>query len=281
MEHTLGPRTLPAAVLAAALVACALGVAAELGPSPPPPLQAPRTAPRVRTGAVEVAGSGSNVPLTRALAAQWSAGRVVVHESVGSTGALRALRDGVIDVGLISRALTAEDLRGGLRATPYARTPVVLAAHPSVTARTISRAALLDVLSGARTRWDDGAPLLFVMRERGDSSHRALAAALPGFARAEEDAQRARRFRVMYSDDELRDAVAETPGALGVTDVGGARLGGQRVVPIAIDGVASHAVKELTFVTRADAPEAARAFVAFASSPQGRALIVASGYVLP
>lgn len=281
MQRPLAPRTLPGAVLAAAALACALGVAAELGPAPPAPA-APRARPPARReDRIELAGSGSNVPLTRALAARWpSPRRAVVHESIGSTGALRALRDGAIDVGLVSRPLSPGDLRGGLRATPYARTEVILVAHPSVTARALSPDALRDILRGARTRWDDGAPLTFVLRERGDSSHRALAAAIPGFAEAEADAQRARRFRVMYRDDDLRAAVAETPGALGVADRGGTRLGGEPVVSLAIEG-APPPIKDLSLVLRDDASPAARDFVAFATSPAARALIADAGYLLP
>jgi phosphate transport system substrate-binding protein len=282
----------PAAVLVAALAALALGVAAESGPAPPTsPRAVSGGAPRARGAALDVAGSGSNVPLTRALAAAWCAGRagcrVVVHESIGSTGAVRALRDDAIDIGLISRPLTERELRGvALRVTPYARTPVVLAAHPGTSQRSLRRADLVALVRGARTTWDDGTPAVFLLRERGDSSQLALAQAVPGLAAAEEDAQRARRFRVLFSDADLRYAVAGTQGALGVSDLGGLALDGPSLVPIALDGVAPTdenvalgrytITKDLSFVTRPDVRPDARAFVAFATSPGGAAVIRAS-----
>ena len=285
----------PGAVLLAAALACALGVAAEHGPTPPPPRAAPPTSPGPRRGALELAGSGSNVPLTRALARAFCAGNggceVVVHESVGTGGGLRALRDGVVDLAMTSRPLGPRDLRGGLRAVPYARTAVVLAANPSVTDRSLRAEDHCAALRGARGRWSDGSPLVFVSRERGDSSHRALADALPCFAAAEDDAQRARRFRVAYSDEDLRDALAETRGAVGVTDLGGLRLDGRPLAPLALDGVTASAesvargvyrvTKDLCLVLAPDARPEARAFAEFVRGAQGRAVVLGAGYGAP
>lgn len=281
-----------ASVAFASAVACVLGVVAEFGQGPPRVATETARPTQPRTGTVELAGSGSNVALTRLLVRAWCAQRptcAVVHESVGSAGALRALRDGVIDVALVSRPPTPDELHGGLRVTPYARTPVVIAANLSVPARNLARSEILEVLRGSRTRWGNGTPLLFVLRERGDSSLRAMATAIAGWPEAEEAAQRARRFRVMYGDRELRDTVAETQGAIGVTDLGGMRLEGQHLVALALDGVAPSLealatgrypiAKTLAFVTRPDARPEALALVAYATSAAAAGIIREADYL--
>lgn len=273
---------IPSAVLLSAVAACALGLAAEAA-SPPPETPARAVRPRTPGRAVELAGSGSNVPLTRALARAWSAGRpdrqAVVHESVGSGGGLRALRDGAVDVAMVSRPLRASETRG-MRAVRYATTEVVLAANTGVRARALSPAALLEVLRGSRTRWDDGSPLRFITREAGDSSHLALAARLPGFSEAEDGALRSRRFMMATSDDDLRDALVETSGALGVTDLGGMRLHGRPLARVALD-LGAPVTKDLTLVFAARPRAEVEDFVAFVRSPEGRTLARESGYTAP
>ena len=67
---------------------------------------------------LHLAGSGSNLVLTRALAAAFRVhqadARLVVHDSIGSTGAVRAVSDGAISIGLIARPLREEERALGL-----------------------------------------------------------------------------------------------------------------------------------------------------------------------
>lgn len=207
-----------------------------------------------------------------------------MHSSVGSGGGLRALRDGAVDLAMVSRPLRASELRG-VRAVRYAITEVILAANPGVSPQSISPRELVEVLRGERLRWSDGAPLRFIAREAGDSSHLALAAAVQGFAAAEDTALRGRRFMMVTSDDALRDALVETPGALGVTDLGGAQMHRRPLLRVPLagpDGAPSPAItKDLTLVfALAPRPEVAD-FVAFVRSSEGREVVRASGYLAP
>ena len=268
-------------MLLSALFTCALGVAAELGVDPPAP-RGPSPVARPRREVMELAGSGSNVPLTRALAEAWRAsggGAARVHESVGSGGGLRALRDGAVDVALVSRPLRPDEARG-LRVARYAVTEVVLAANAGIGAERLTRTELVEVLRGERRRWRDGSALSFIAREAGDSSHRALAEAVPGFAEAERNALRERRFRVVYSDDDLRDALVETPGGLGVTDRGGVAMHGRVLAQVPLLPSAP-ITKDLAFVYAPDARPEVHAFVAFALSEAGRGVVRLRGYAPP
>ncbi len=92
-------------VLGAAGVAGASAVRSVLA-GPAPSWAARRDAVpivRPRSGAVAIAGSGSNLPVTRALVEAYRrehpSARLVVHESIGSTGGVRAVAEGAIDLG--------------------------------------------------------------------------------------------------------------------------------------------------------------------------------------
>lgn len=290
----------PSWIAAAALVVLALTtsgllvVRAESGPAPAfltgPPID---VAPRAAPGRVELAGSGSNLPLTRRLVAAFAATRpdlvLVVHDSIGTTGGVRAVRDGAIDVGLSSRPLSEAELGDDLRVHPYARVAVVFAAHPDVGERRVDRAQVLAMYRGERRAWRDGRPLVVLQRERGDSSHRAVSEALPGFAEVNDEAWRAARFRVLYSDLAMQEALASTPGAVGVFDMGAIVSEDLPFIVLSVDGVAPTAervasgaypfVKELSFVTRGEPSPEVRALLEFVDSEGGRLVIEGGGYL--
>jgi phosphate transport system substrate-binding protein len=295
-----GPRApvahwlLAVGVLALGLLGLGAAVASQLGGARPPFLDsAPAQAAPARAGLL-LAGSGSNLPLMRRLAGELQRLRpglaIEVAPSIGSTGAVRAVADGAIDLGLISRPLRPDELRLGLRVLPHARVPVVLAAHPEVGAQGFAREELVALYAGQRPRWPDGNPLHVLQREQGDSSHAAVAAVLPGFAAANERAYRDRLWPVVYNDEALLTALAATPGGVGLTDLGSLALQGIPLRRLAIDGVAPSAEalragdypfwKELAFVVRPDARPEVAEFLRFAWGPEARALLQAAGYSL-
>jgi phosphate transport system substrate-binding protein len=285
----------PAALVALAVVAL---VRAERGPRPrfltePSASASPAPPPPAPDGPLGLAGSGSNLPLTRALVEAYRAAhpgaRLVVHESIGSTGGTRAVRDGVIGVALISRPLNAEESRHGLVVRPYARVAVVAAANPNVADTCVGRAELVALFTGERTRWSDGSRAVLFQRERGDSSFLAMAAAVPGLAAANDAAYRADRFRVLYHDRAMQDALVATDGAVGIFDGGAIEAQRLPLKILCLDGVVPtrEAVlsgrwpitKDLAFVTNGPPSGPAADLLAFVASPAGRAVIDGLGYL--
>jgi phosphate transport system substrate-binding protein len=263
------------ALLALLAVGGAVGLVLDVESGPTPPVARAVARELADDGTIDFAGSGSNLPLTEVLldayASRHEDVRVRLHEGIGSTGALRAIRDGAIDVGLVSRALDADD-REGLTVIPYAHVDVVLGAHPGVRTARISTRDLLELYAG-RTRSD--LPRLVIQRERGDSSHRALDRVLPAFAEVNERAWQSRLHRVVYSDESMIQALLETPGSAGLVDRG--RLVVRRVPLRVIDVDGLEAEKELSFVVRRMDPSL-RAIIDFCLGEEGRAIIATSGY---
>jgi phosphate transport system substrate-binding protein len=292
---------LVAAALVAALTAAALLIRSLVGDGGQPFVDGdvPRDSPLyLRStarppGVVHLAGSGSNLPLTRALADRFEAQRpglhVVVFDSIGSTGGVHATYDDVIDLGLISRPLRDGEAALGLFAAPYARVPVVVAVHLGVPDESVTPDELVDIYAGRRTTWSDGSPIVVLQRERGDSSHAAVDLALPEFAAANAAAYAARRFRVVDSDRAMQEALSITEGAVGLFDLGAILLQRLPVRPLLVDGIAPSEAsvqsrrypfsKDLAFVSVEDPSGAAAEFVRFVDGPEARALMRASGYI--
>jgi len=259
----------------------------------PPFMETQRPRARVETHATDLhlAGSGSNLVLTRALAAafrlQDADARLVVHDSIGSTGAVRAAADGAIGVGLIARPLRDEERAHGLEVTPYARIPITFMAHPDVRDRDIAGSELVASLRGVHAQWHDGTPLVWLLRERGDAGTESVAARVTGFAEAQQEALATHRFRVLFHDDDMARGILGVRGALGISDLPAARAHMPTAPVLMLDGVAATCenvrlgrypfYKDLAFVTRGAPGPTGRAFLAFVASEEGRALIEAGG----
>lgn len=252
--------------------------------APPPP----------RPAGLIVAGSGTNLALVRRMARlyqeQHPGVRLVVPESIGTGGAVRALLDRAIDVGLASRDLRAEERASGLVATPLARTRLTLAAHPQVPFHHLGIGELREIYLGQRTAWPDGTPMVPLLREPEDSGWPVLRAWLPSVEQAMAAAARARRWKTCYTDREALEALLSLPGALGFVDEGTLRLEQQPLRLIEVRAAGAEAapparsaagLKPLSFVTAGPPRGEAARFIAFARSPAVAALLAEGAYLPP
>ncbi|MBK8235987.1 MAG: substrate-binding domain-containing protein [Nannocystaceae bacterium] len=282
---TRWPMLVAATVLAALALVAWMVLATTAGPQP---VFARRGVAPERSHAPDdalvLAGSGSNLPLTRALAAAYAgqgAPPPVVHTSVGSSGGMRALGDGAVDVALVSRPLHPDE-REHNAYVPYARVPVYIGVHSSVPDVSLDADALLAVYDGSRVAWKDGSRVIVLQREPGDSSHAAIARRVPRFEEVNERAYQARRWRVIYDDVGMNDALASTEGSIGLLGAGDIpehlpirALAYDNVRPtvenIELGAYPFH--KDLAFVTRGEPDARAAAFFRFVYSPEGQQII--------
>ncbi len=244
-------------------------------------------------GVLHLAGSGSNLPLTRALAdifhEQNSGQHVVVFDSIGSTGGIQAAYDDVIDLGLVSRPLKPGEAALGMFVTPYARVPVVFAVNLGVPDDSLTPTEVVEIYTGTRTTWSDGSPIVVLQRERGDSSHRAISERIPEFAAVNEAAYREARWRIVDSDEAMQEALSITGGAVGLFDLGAIVLQRLPVRPLRVSGIEPSEAsvqsgrypfsKDLAFVSVEDPAGLASDFLRFVDGAEARKLMRASGYI--
>jgi len=234
-----------------------------------------------------LAGSGSNLPLVRLIADRYlqayPGAQLTIPPSIGTGGAVRALLDGAIDVGLASRALRPNEKARGLVETPLAHTRLVLAAHPSTVATRVTWTEILAIYRGERQSWPDGRRLAPLLREPGDSGRQVLRVWLPELEHAMEAALRASRFRVCYTDSEMQNALLSIPGALGFLDEGALRLDATDLRVVQLIGApepdsSPRNSKPLTLVTRGRPRGEAARFIELATSAAVETLLQRGGY---
>jgi len=256
-------------------------------------LLAPASAGRAQPAALRAGGTGSALGAMRmvadALARRQGAGDVLaLVPNLGTSGALKALQAGAIDLAFVARPLKAEESAAGLIALEYGRSPFVIVTNRT-DVKNLARARLADLVSGRAPTWTDGQPVRLVLRPRSDGDSALLAAMSPDVARALETAQARPGMVVAATDQDAADEAERLPGSLGTSTLSLMLSEHRRLALVAIDGVVPSAKtisdgtypyqKPFFLVTRGPPSGPAKQFVEFVRSREGRAILEANGHV--
>ena len=119
--------------------------------------------------------------------------KLVVIPSLGTSGGLRALSEGVLDMAMSGRALTPAELAQGLTPRLEVRTPFLLVtSHPSSEWSREHRGR--RHLQAAKPTWADGSPIRIILRPKSDSDTVVLGGLFPDMAAAIEAGAQAPGF---------------------------------------------------------------------------------------
>lgn len=268
-----------AAVAALLLAACA---PAEL------PTEAACAETPARSPDIVIAGTGASLPIFSVLADLWGPtieerfGRgVTVASSIGTAGAVRALRDEVIDIGLGSRPLREAERGTDVRELPYLRAPIRFVGHLGQPPSPMTVDVLISLLEREPTRWPTGEPLVVIQREPGDSGLAALEAQAPALYEALE-ARRPTAI-VAYTDAEAAELLQAIPGAIALVDPI-AFEGEPDLYPVDLRDAAGapvHLSRQLTMLIREPVQPEVAALIALFEGMQTRVSLHAMGYMPP
>lgn len=240
---------------------------------------------------LKVGGTGSALGTMKILAGAFQATRpdtqIVVVPALGSSGSIKAVAAGVLDIGLSGRPLKPAERELNLSAREVARTPLVLAsmrAHSGFGLSDVAR-----VYDGTLRTWPDGSPLRPILRPESDSETALLRAMSPEIDRALTIAYARPGVHVAITDQDSADAIERIPGALGTSTLALIRSEQRKINVLPLNGVAPSVAalargryphfKPLYFVTPQNPSEPARAFAAFIQSRQGARILSDNGFL--
>lgn len=242
-----------------------------------------------------IPGSGNPEFVLRDLAAAFNARqsqhRVSVPASTGTAGALRDVEQGLTPLGRVGRPLKDAERARGLSYVPFGRDAVVFAAGAGVSARSISRAQVLDVYAGKISDWRDlggkPGPIRAIGRETTDASRQAIARELKAFG----ELPFHESVKLVHLDPQLIELLDRYPTSIGFLNRSGMGAAKTALVPLALDGAeatldnlerGSYPLSlEFGFVHKSGSlGSAAKAFVDFVQSPSGERILRSHG-VLP
>jgi phosphate transport system substrate-binding protein len=243
------------------------------------------------TDTIRVNGSGSAMSMLRPLAEAYQRSNrqveIAIGRPLGSSGALKALLAGALDLAVSSKPLTPDEAAKGARLYAYGRTPLAIVAEKAVPATDLSSAQLEDILAGRMTRWTSGPALRLVLRPEGDIDTQILRGYSPAMNQAVSLAQARPGMLLAVTDPEATALIARTQGGVGLVGLASVLGDGHPLKLLTFNGVSPTTAllasgtyplaKDIHLVVTNRATPAVRAFVDFLYSKPGRALAQKAG----
>ena len=217
--------------------------------------------------------------------------KITVLPSVGTSGAIKGISKGLLDIGLSSRALTEEERKLGAMALEYARAPLVFAVSTKspVTALTLDQIA--DIYSGKMANWPDGSVIRPILRQVGDDNTRQIRLMSPALDKALAAPEQHPGMPFATNDQEAADKAESIPGALVATTLSLIKSEDRQLRALMLNGVEPTPgnaasgkyplVKQFFLMIRPDPAPAVKRFIAFLQSSAGRDILIRTGHWIP
>lgn len=236
--------------------------------------------PEAVQGKLVLTGSSTVAPLAAEIGKRFESlhlGARVDVQSGGSSRGITDARQGLADIGMVSRALKPDE--ADLQAFPIARDGVTLIVHKSNVIKQLSDAQVVNIYTGKVTNWKEvggrDAAITVVNKAEGRST---LELFLNYFKLKNSDV----KAQVVIGENEQGiKTVAGNPNAIGYVSIGTAEYDATHGIPIKllpVGGVAAsvESVRDETFplsrplnlVTKTPPQGLARAFIEFARSKE-------------
>jgi phosphate transport system substrate-binding protein len=252
---------------------------------------APAASPAQET--IRIGGTGAALgPLNRLAAAyKHRSGDIatVVAPSLGSSGGIKAVAEGALDIGLSSRPLTDDERKRGLVAREFARTPFVLAAGRQVNVDGLTLPELVRIYRGEVTAWPGGERIRVVLRPASEADTALIKSISPDLAAAVDDALKREGMLMSLTDQENAELLEKTPGAAGFMSLAQLVTEQRRLKVLSLEGMRPAGkgvvnrnyphMKQLYLVTKERPSSAVSRFLFFVASPEGSRILEVAGCI--
>lgn len=240
---------------------------------------------------IRVGGAGSGLGVIKILGEAFEKNhpgiRIRVQPNLGSSGGIKALLSGALDVAVSGRALNSGEQKNGAVAVEFARTPFIFVANKGVSKVDVTTRELEMIYKGQMLSWQDGKRIRLILRPAGDTDTSIVKNISKDMERAVKTAQDRPYMIMAVTDQEAVELVAKTPGALGGTTLVQIETEKDPVKVLSfngskptLDALAKGSyplAKPLYLVTAPKPPAAALQFIQFVRSPAVRNILAGNG----
>jgi phosphate transport system substrate-binding protein len=167
---------------------------------------------------LKIGGVGSSLGtmklLTAAFEKKHPGVECTVLSSLGTSGSIRAVAKGAIDIGIGGRPMNVEEMGLGLHIINYAATPLVFVTKEDTRKTDLSRDELVRILAGELQTWPDGQRIRMILRPATDSESILLKTVSPEIGKALDNAKAHKFMQVALTSQECADSAEKIPGSL-------------------------------------------------------------------
>jgi phosphate transport system substrate-binding protein len=242
---------------------------------------------------ITIDGSTGTAPLVEALGKAFttkSGIAIEIGKGLGTKARFEALSGGKIDIAMASHGLNVADVtKRGMSVHRIAMTPVLFGAHGAVTIDGLTDAQVCSIYAGSIRNWKElgGSDLAIapLVRPESEVDMEVVRDGLACF----KDLKVIDGARSLPRAGDMAKALAETPGAIGMTSATFIAQSKSRIKPLSLNGtVASednvvagkYRLTRDSFLVTSNAPSApVKAFIDFVRTAEGAAVIKANGAI--
>jgi len=244
---------------------------------------------------IKIGGTGSALGTIRLLADAFAKQdpdfRATIVPNLGSSGGIKALAGGAIDLAVASRPIKDDERKLGLTEIEYGRTPFVFAVATRSSVTAISVRQIADIYAGKMASWSDGGPIRVVLRPASDFDTDMVKSLSPEVRQALSVAERRPGVAFSVTDQDAANDIEKIAGAIGPSSRALILSEKRPLRALKLDGVepttkniasgSYRYYKAVFLVTGAKRPAAVQRFIAFIQSPAGRKILAQTGHWVP
>ena len=244
-------------------------------------------------GTLRIGGTGAAVASITQVAAAFQKNhpdvRFIFPPSLGSSGGIKAVIAGALDVGLNSRPLTEAERGHGLVVAEYARTPLLLVTSHQGAAGDFTLQRIASLYNGDLQSYPDGAPIRLIMRPEVEIDVHLVRGLSPEIDAAVLRAQAREGMGVAVTDQDNAEILVKTRGAIGWMTMAQLISESLELAPLPIDNImpiqANFAsgkyplFRSFSVVTAAQPSPLVKSFLEFLASAEGRAILSRNGHL--
>lgn len=241
---------------------------------------------------IRIGGTGAGMStmalLGEAFAKVQSEHAVKVLPSLGTSGGLKALQGGALEIAVTARDLKPEEKNAGLTALKYGTTAFVFATHAKVPAQPLTKETIAAIYSGKQANWSNGQAIRLILRPIQDTDTRLLVTVSPDIEAAITSAHSRNGMTIAITDTDSADQIEKTPNAFGTSTLALVLAEDRKVNLLPVDGVKPSVktlsngtyahTKDMYIVTPAAPSSGVSQFIEFVRSPKGAEILKKTGH---
>ncbi len=168
---------------------------------------------------IRIGGTGSALGAMKLIAKTFeksnSSTKIIFMPSIGSSGAVRAVAKGSLDIGLMARPLINDELTLGLVPIVYAKSPFVPVIHNKMRINNVTSRDVESIYKGTLKTWKNGEHVRLVLRPASDVDTGLIREMTPEMNSLVDAALQREGMLLAKTDQDNVSIIEKTPGAFG------------------------------------------------------------------